>query len=108
MSDEEYEGSEEEEEDEEFDDGCEYVYGVCMPRLPEGLQPLEVVVLLEGIDMNSGQPTVTAMGSDGMKPWVAVGLMRMEAARLEQGYIFGGNGVGFDDGDDEEDEDDEY
>ena len=108
MSEEENEFSEEEEEDEEFDDGCEYVYGICMPRLPEGLQPLECVVLIEGIQMDSGQPTVTAMGSDGMRPWVAVGLMRMEAARLEQGYIFGGNGSGFFEEDDDEEEDDEY
>lgn len=91
------------EEEEAYDDGCEYAYGICLPRLPEGMQPLECVVLIEGIEMNTGQPTFTAVGSDGMKPWVAVGLLRMEAARLEQAYIFGGQG--FED-DDEEEEDD--
>jgi hypothetical protein len=96
----------EEYEEEVEDDGYEYCYGVAMPQLPAGLQPLEIIVLLEGIDMNTGQPTITAMGSDGMKPWSAIGLLRMEAARLEQGYIYGGSGVGFFD-DDEEEEDDE-
>jgi hypothetical protein len=45
------------------------------------------------------------MGSDGMKPWSAIGLLRMEAARLEQGYIYGGSGVGFFDDEEEEDDD---
>ena len=100
------ETNEEEVEDEEFDDGCEYVYGVCMSRLPEGLQPLEIVVLIEGIMMDTGQPTITAIGSEGMKPWSAVGMLRMEASRLEQAYTDGG-GLGFDE-EEEDDEDDEY
>lgn len=101
--------SEEEIELPDDDEECvEYCYGVSMPCLPEGLQPLEIVVLIEGIQMDTGQPTITAMGSDGMKPWTAVGLLRMEAARLEQGYIYGGNGVGFASEEFDEDEDDEY
>lgn len=106
MSEEDNVEEPEAEEEEDFDDGCEYVYGVCMPQLPAGLQPLEIIVLLEGIDMDTGQPTITAMGSDGMKPWTAIGLLRMEAARLEQGYIYAGSGNGFYD-EDEEDEDDD-
>ena len=95
-----------EEEEEEIDDGYEYVYGVAMPQLPPGLQPLEIIVLIEGIMMDTGQPTITAMGSEGMKPWTGVGLLRMEAARLEQGYVYGGND-GFDLEDEEEDEDED-
>lgn len=94
----------EEEEEEEIDDGYEYCYGVAMPQLPVGLQPLEIIVLLEGIDMITGQPTITAMGSEGMKPWSAIGLLRMEAARLEQGYIYSGSGDGFFNEEDEEDD----
>lgn len=98
MSDEEFEINAEEE-----DDGCEYVYGVCMPQLPVGLQPLEVLVMVEGIMMDTGQPTITAMGSEGMRPWSAVGMLRMEASRLEQGYTFGG--IGEYEEDEEEDDD---
>lgn len=95
--------SEEEELEEESD--CEYCYGLCMPKLPEGLQPLECVVLIEGIQMDTGQPTITAMGSEGMKPWVAVGMLRMEAFRLEQSYASLGDSGDFYDDEDEEDED---
>lgn len=88
----------------EEDSDCEYAYGLCMPKLPEGLQPLECVVLIEGIMMSTGQPTITAMGSEGMKPWVAVGMLRMEASRLELSYSTLGDDSDFG-YDDEEDED---
>lgn len=83
------------------DEETVYIYGIEMPVLPEGLQPLECVVLIQGINMENGQPTITAMGSENMTPWTAVGMLRMEATRLETGYTFGGLGTGFD----EEDED---
>ncbi len=99
MSEEELELPEPEEESD-----CDYVYGVCMPRLPLGLQPLEVIVLIEGIMMDTGAATITAMGSEGIKPWSAVGMLRMEAARLEQAYIELGDSGEFDDDDEEEDD----
>lgn len=77
-----------------------YVYGVEMPSLPADLQPLECVVLLQGIMMESGQPTITAMGSEGMTPWMAIGMMRVEQARLEMGYTL--TAVALDDDDDNE------
>lgn len=111
------EGESEQEEDQELnleveeaeEEGeYEYVYGIALPQLPEGLQPLSCLVLIEGIMMDSGQPTITAIGSEDMKPWVAVGIMRMEASRLENAYTFGGLGTGFAfDGEDDEDEDEE-
>lgn len=101
------EGEDEEEinlDDEELE-AVEYVYGIMMPSLPEGLQPLECVVLIKGIMMESGQPTVTALGSEGMTPWEAAGMLQMEAQRLIQGYVFGGiSGSGFFDGEDDDDE----
>lgn len=94
------------EENEEEEVECEeLVYGMQMPCLPEGLQPLECVVLIEGIQMSTGQPTITAMGSEGMRPWVAVGMLRMEAFRLEQSYASLGDSGDFYDDEDEEDED---
>lgn len=98
----------EEEELEEEESECIYVYGICMPQLPEGLQPLECVVLIEGIMMDSGQPTITAMGSEGIRPWAAAGMLRMEATRLELSYSSGGMADGFyDEDEDEEEEDDD-
>lgn len=90
--------------DEEVEE-VEYVYGIMMPTLPEGLQPLECVVLIKGIMMESGQPTVTALGSEGMTPWEAAGMLQMEAQRLIQGYVYGGISNGFFDDDDDDDED---
>lgn len=84
-----------------------YIYGLAMPVLPEGMQPLECVILIKGIMMESGQPTITAMGSEGMTPWEAVGMMQMEAQRLVNGYSFGGIGTGFFDDDDDEEEEEE-
>lgn len=84
----------------------EYVYGIMMPTLPEGLQPLECVVLIKGIMMDSGQPTVTALGSEGMTPWEAAGMLQMESQRLIQGYVFGGMGTGFVEDDDEDEDED--
>jgi hypothetical protein len=78
----------------------ETVYGIPMPNLPTDLQPLECVVLLSGIMMDSGQPTITAMGSEGMTPWLAIGMMRVEQARLEMGYTL--TAVALSDDDDEE------
>lgn len=71
---------------EELEATEEMVYGIPMPNIPADLQPLECVVLLSGIMMDTGQPTITAMGSEGMTPWLAIGMMRVEQARLEMGY----------------------
>jgi hypothetical protein len=106
------EESESEEEETEINleevEEVEYVYGIMMPTLPEGLQPLECVVLIKGIMMDSGQPTVTALGSEGMTPWEAAGMLQMEAQRLIQGYVFGGMGsTGFFEDDDDDEEEDE-
>lgn len=90
----------EEQENYQEKDGKTYVYGVEMPNLPPDLQPLECVVLLQGIMMESGQPTITAMGSEGMTPWMAIGMMRVEQARLEMGYTL--TAVALSDDDDEE------
>lgn len=93
------------EDNEDFEE-IEFCYGIPLPSLPEGLQPLECVILIKGLMMESGEPTVTALGSEGMTPWEACGMLQMESQRLIQGYVFGGMGSsGF--FDDEEEEDDE-
>lgn len=99
-----------EEEEPEFDlelemEEIEYCYGIPLPSLPEGLQPLECVILIKGLMMDSGEPTVTALGSEGMTPWEACGMLQMESQRLIQGYVFGGMGAtGFYEDDEEEEE----
>jgi hypothetical protein len=55
----EFEDNEGEEEIELPDDGeefeeIEYIYGIPMPSLPEGLQPLECVILIKGIMLDEG------------------------------------------------------
>lgn len=101
--DEDYEEIHLSDDDVEFEE-VEYVYGISMPQLPEGLQPLECVILIKGLMMDSGEPTVTALGSDGMTPWEACGMLQMETQRLIQGYVYGGIGSGFMEEDEEEDE----
>lgn len=111
MSDEELEIPEDgdEEEDEELEE-IEYVYGIAMPDLIDDIQPLECCVLVKGIFMSTGEPTIIALTSDGMTPWEAAGMLQMEASRLIQQYAFHGTGLGFVVGefedDEEEDEDD--
>lgn len=85
---------------EELEERREWVYGIEMPILPDGLQPLECVVLMSGIEMETGHPTITALGSDGMTPWMAIGMMSVETARLQMGYTF--HAVSLDEEDDEE------
>lgn len=80
----------------------EYCYGIEMPTLPEGLQPLDCVVLISGIMMDTGQPTITAMGSENMTPWMAVGMMAVESQRLTMGYTLTAVALDMED-DDEED-----
>lgn len=76
----------EEEENYQEKEKTEFIYGIEMPVLPEGMQPLECVVLVQGIMMDTGMPTITALGSDGMTPWMAVGMMAVESQRLTMGY----------------------
>lgn len=64
------------------------VFGIPMPSMVEGFQPLECVVLIQGIIMDNGNPTMTSLGSAGMTPWVAVGLMELEIERLKMSYVF--------------------
>jgi hypothetical protein len=71
---------------EEIQTSQEYVYGVPIPTLPKGVQPLEAVVLIKGIVLENGAPTITVTASDGMLPWDAVGLMEIESARLKLTY----------------------
>lgn len=108
MSEEDHEDFEEIEipdEDEEFEE-ITYVYGIPLPSLPEDLQPLECIVLIKGIMMSTGQPTITALGSEGLTPWEAAGMLQMESQRLIQGYVYGGISDGFFDEEDDEEEDD--
>lgn len=79
----------------------EYCYGIPMPVLPEGLQPLDCVVLIKGLMMDSGQPTITALGSRSMTPWDAVGLLEMESHRLKMGYTLTATYFGDDDEEDD-------
>lgn len=89
-------------EPEEGEDEFEYCYGIPLPKLPPGLQPLECVILLTGIDMENGSPTMTSLGSQGMAPWNAVGLMELEVHRLKMGYTF--SAIALDDEDEDEDD----
>jgi hypothetical protein len=67
-------------------EGIEYLYGIPMPVLPEGLQPLECVIIIKGIHMSSGSQTITSLGSENMTPWEAVGMLEIEALRLKMVY----------------------
>lgn len=81
----------------------EYVYGIEMPDLQEGMQPLEAVVLIQGIMMETGMPTIVAMGSEGMTPWMAVGMMAVETQRLTMGYSLHAVAMDLENDEDEDD-----
>lgn len=74
---------EEEELEEEEDDGQEYCYGIPIASMTEGIQPLELVILVQGINMETGSPTMTMIGSDGITPWAAAGMMSIELERIK-------------------------
>lgn len=61
----------------------QYVFGIEVSDLPEGIQPLEVLILVKGINMEDGSPTMTVIGSDGITPWEAVGMMHVEMERMK-------------------------
>lgn len=61
----------------------QYVFGIEVPDLSEGVQPLEVLILIKGINMEDGSPTMTVIGSDGITPWEAVGMMNVEMERMK-------------------------
>lgn len=83
-------------------DEQELVYGLPMPTLPEGLQPISCLVLIKGIDMETGAKTISSMGSEDMTPWEAVGMMSIESARLKMHYTV--HSMEIYDDDDEDDE----
>lgn len=69
------------------DEEVEYVYGIPMRPLPEGLQPLECIVIIKGMYMENGDATMTSIGSEGLIPWEVVGMLEMEAQRIKMHYI---------------------
>lgn len=89
-------------EPEEEESQFEFAYGIPLPKLPPSLQPLECVILIVGIDMETGSPTMTSLGSEGMAPWTAVGLMSVEMHRLKMSYTF--SAISLDEDDDDEDD----
>lgn len=70
---------EENEEQEEYEP--QYVFGIEVPDMSPGIQPLEVIVLIKGINMEDGSPTLTTIGSQGLTPWEAIGMMYTEIER---------------------------
>jgi hypothetical protein len=75
--------TEEVKEELEEDDGQEYIFGIAVPSMDANIQPLELIVLIQGINMDDGNPTMTTIGSEGITPWMAAGLMTIELERLK-------------------------
>lgn len=61
----------------------QYVFGIPVPDMSEDVQPLECLVLIKGINMETGAPTMTTIGSEGITPWEAVGMLVTEAERIK-------------------------
>lgn len=74
---------EEEPQEEEEDENQQYVFGIPVPDMNEGVQPLECLILIKGINMEDGSPTMTTIGSEGITPWEAIGMMDVEMERLK-------------------------
>ena len=75
--------NEPEETEEETEEYQELVYGIPVPEMTEGLQPIEVIVLIKGINMEDGSPTMTTVVSPGMTTWEAAGLMTIALERVK-------------------------
>ena len=59
------------------------VFGIPVPTIGGDVQPLECLVLVKGIHMETGTPTMTSIGSEGITPWEAMGMMQMEIERIK-------------------------
>lgn len=87
------------EETEEEEEEQEYLFGIPIPDVDEGIQPIECLILVKGVRMEDGSPTMTAMGSAGITPWEAVGMMSLEIERLKFMSVYASVGNQEDDDD---------
>lgn len=64
------------------------VFGIPVLSIEEDIQPLECMILVKGINMKTGMPTMTTIGSEGITPWEAMGMMQMEIERIKMFALF--------------------
>lgn len=67
------------------------LYGLPLPPMTEGIHPLEYIVLISGINMETGEPIMTTITSNGMTIWNAVGMLSIEVERLKIASVMNGH-----------------
>ena len=61
----------------------EYLFGIPIPSMNDNVQPLECLILIKGIDMETGGSTMTTIVSEGVAPWESLGMLSMEIERIK-------------------------
>lgn len=60
-----------------------FVFGIPVPNMTPNIQPLECLILIKGINMEDGSPTMTTIGSSGITYWESIGMMDLEIERIK-------------------------
>lgn len=57
-------------------------YGLDFPEeFPSTFEPLEAVLIVSGVEMETGLPTCTVLETKGANPWEVIGMMEAEVFR---------------------------
>lgn len=80
--DDEVNNNEEVESDAE-ESGQTLVFGIPVEDVDANIQPLDVLVLVKGINMDTGSPMMITVGSGGIPIWEIIGMLDMELERLK-------------------------
>lgn len=75
-------------EEEVEEDGQVLVFGIPVEDMDANIQPLEVLVLVKGINMETGSPMMITVGSGGIPIWEIIGMLDMELARLRNMALY--------------------
>ena len=84
------EEAEDNEETEEVaeEEGQTLVFGIPVEDVDANIQPLEVLVLVKGINMDTGSPMMITVGSGGIPIWEIIDMLDMELARLRNMALY--------------------
>lgn len=87
----EEEGTEEEVEYEEVEyeeEGQTLVFGIPVEDVDANIQPIDVLVMIKGINMETGAPMMITVGSGGIPIWEIIGMLDMELCRLRNMALY--------------------
>jgi hypothetical protein len=68
--------------------GTTLVFGLPVEDMDSNIQPIDCLVLVKGINMETGSPMMVTVGSGGLPIWELIGMLEMEAARLKMMTVY--------------------